>query len=938
VDAAFHADSQQEHALNPYPGLRAFEAEEDYLFFGREKEIDELLRRLRSTRFLAIVGTSGSGKSSLVRCGLISALYGGYMVNAGSSWRVTKFRPGEDPIGNLAAALSAPDVLGSDDELGGSGKFLLESTLRRGPRGLIDAIRLARLPADENILILVDQFEELFRFRRNRRTQNPQDEASGFVKLLLEAARQEDLPIYIVLTMRSDFIGDCMEFSGLPEAVTAGQYLVPRLSRDELRSAITGPAAVGGGTIAPRLVVRLLNEIGDAHDQLPILQHALMRAWDYWERTRQGDEPIDFLHYESIGTLKSALSLHAEEAYREAGSQLTVERMFKALSDTFTDPRGIRRPASVQDLAAICDVPESEILETVEIFRSPERCFLMPPVSVTLESQSIVDLSHESLMRCWTRLAGWAKEERASAETYVHLSRAAAWFENGKAGLWRDPELELGLQWQRKNRPTAAWAERYDLAFDRAIQFLQKSEAERDRLLAEAERARKRKLREYQWAAAIMGLLLLGAGSLAYLARIENTRAEKNLRLAQTAVDEMLLSAGREQARVEADVPQMEEFRRELLSKATAFYNIFISEKPNSETMLNESAAAHFRLGDIDRLQQDAPGAVGEYKKAISNFEDLVRGNPANDQYRQSLANCFNWLGETLRTTGDVGPDTVHAYQNAIRLQQDLVRSSPENVQYRRELARTRYNRGILGYSLGHMSDSDADFREAVRLLTPLAEKQPVSPAAQELARVFNDLGNLVMHADKLPEARELYQHAIQIDEGLVKSDPSNREYKQELATFNNNLAILLMEQQRFDLADKSNRAALDYMDDLAMPAPSLRLEIASAQNVRCQTMESSGSQAADSECLAAFVLINKLAKVPSLRGRPEIQKLSRDLGYNFVELARVRLDAGSVAEAQSSLDSLSRLLPGIPEPDRGNLTTSSRELEQRIRGRQVQK
>src|SRR6185295_14728852 len=123
-----------------------------------------------------------------------------------------------------------------------------------------------------------------FRFRQSRQIANSRDEAVGFVKLLLEAAGQYDVPIYIVLTMRSDFIGDCMDYPGLPEAVNDGQYLVPRMTRDELRSAINGPVAVGGGEIAPRLVLRLLNDLGDDHDQLPILQHALMRTWDYWER------------------------------------------------------------------------------------------------------------------------------------------------------------------------------------------------------------------------------------------------------------------------------------------------------------------------------------------------------------------------------------------------------------------------------------------------------------------------------------------------------------------------------------------------------------------------------------------------------------------------------------------------------------------------------
>src|ERR1700694_210113 len=98
--------------FNPFPGLRPFEPEEDYLFFGREKQIDELLRRLHSSRFLSVLGTSGSGKSSLVRCGLIPALHGGFMVKAGSGWRVAVLRPGEDPLANLAASLDAPDVLG----------------------------------------------------------------------------------------------------------------------------------------------------------------------------------------------------------------------------------------------------------------------------------------------------------------------------------------------------------------------------------------------------------------------------------------------------------------------------------------------------------------------------------------------------------------------------------------------------------------------------------------------------------------------------------------------------------------------------------------------------------------------------------------------------------------------------------------------------------
>jgi hypothetical protein len=175
---------------NPFPGLRPYEPEEDHLFFGRETETDDLLRRLGSARFLPVIGTSGCGKSSLVRCGLIPALHSGYMVRAGSSWRVAVMRPGEDPIGHLAAALDQPSVLGrTEGEFASTNRVILDATLRRGSLGLIAAVREAHLPEHDNVLVLVDQFEELFRYRSSQ-IAGSRDDAVAFVKLLLEASRQ----------------------------------------------------------------------------------------------------------------------------------------------------------------------------------------------------------------------------------------------------------------------------------------------------------------------------------------------------------------------------------------------------------------------------------------------------------------------------------------------------------------------------------------------------------------------------------------------------------------------------------------------------------------------------------------------------------------------------------------------------------------------------
>ncbi len=465
---------------NPFPGLRPFEADEAHLFFGREGQADELLRRLRINRLLAVVGTSGSGKSSLVRAGLLPYLHSGFMVQAGSSWRVAIFRPGDDPIGNLAKALNHPKAFGTESE-DAIPAIIMETTLRRGALGLFEVAQQARMPSHDNLLVVVDQFEELFRFKQSAPSKDSGDEAAAFVKLLLEATRQKLVPIYIVITMRSDFLGDCSQFRDLPEALNDSQYLVPRMTRDQRRLAIEGPVAVGGAKMTPRLINRLLNDVGDNPDQLPILQHALMRTWDYWENDREDEEAIDLRHYEAVGTMAKALSQHADEIYQalpNSNCQKIAEKLFKCLTERTTDGRGIRRPTKLQEICAIAEAEEAEVIDIVEKFRAPGCSFLMPPVGTELHGDSVLDISHESLMRSWEQLKDWLEEENLAIQIYRRLADTSVLYQQGKAALWRDPELTIAQKWLEKNQPNAAWAKRYNSAFEQAMNFLKENETE----------------------------------------------------------------------------------------------------------------------------------------------------------------------------------------------------------------------------------------------------------------------------------------------------------------------------------------------------------------------------------------------------------------------------------------------------------------------------
>lgn len=532
--------------LNPFPGIRSFEADEDVLFFGRESQIKELIPRLYETRFLAITGSSGCGKSSLVRAGLLPSLFKGKHVQNIKEWDHQIFRPGNEPIFRLSEAIfniakseninTAPFTKISD----------IQSILSRGNSSLSELIDLLQASLNKNILLVIDQFEELFRFQQVAEKENLKSEADRFVQLLLEVTSKKECNCFIVITMRSDFLGDCTEFTGLPEAINKGHHLVVRMSKYEKELAITGPIEVCGGKISKRLVNQLLHDVGDDPDQLPVMQHALMRTWDYWILNRIGDEPIDLAHYEAIGTMAEAISQHAEKIYQDFPNprqKFLTEKLFKALTDLGSDNtgRGTRRPTPLKDILTLAEAKESEIISIIDIFRSPGVAFLMPSHHFQLDEESIIDISHESIMRKWGRLKDWVEDETKSAQLYLRLSKSAELYQDGKAALWINPELQLALNWLDTNKPNATWAKRYDHAFDRAMEFLNYSKSEFELEIAKKERQQQRELTRarrfaiFLGAASVISLIfLLVSLNLRFKAEASEKKALEKEKVAQS--------------------------------------------------------------------------------------------------------------------------------------------------------------------------------------------------------------------------------------------------------------------------------------------------------------------------------------------------------------------------------------------------------------------
>jgi Novel STAND NTPase 1 len=555
----------------PYPGLRSFTREETDLFFGREGCVDDMVDRLAATRFLAVLGASGSGKSSLVKTGLLDALEIGLLHQAGSRWLIADFRPGEQPLHNMAEGLikavaENPDATPDEEEV-----KLLRTFLARGPRSVVEWCE-ANLPEGTNLLLLVDQFEELFRYG----AYSEREEAEAFVATLLESAEAplERARIYVAITMRSEYLGAAALIDGLSEAINRGLYLTPRMGRDEVREAIVGPAAVCGFSIEPALVNRLLNDLTSfapwdeddtGHqlerlvrraDQLPLMQHVLNRLWSIAaERSAGGPIVLELADYEAVGGLRGALAAHGREILEELlpEHRALAPTIFRALTAGSSLAEAVRRPTEFGELVAIAGGDEIAVREIIEAFRGPGRNFLMPPRPTPLRSTTLIDISHESLIRQWDEFAAWLQLEITAADTWRRLVDSSERYQRGEANLLSGLALASNASWWDHELPTAAWAKRYGGDFEQTAKFLADSRhAEEANEEARAKEQRQKSRNRMVTAAVIVILCIVTpltafAGYSAWRANQERAAAEVER---QRALDAATAEAA---AREEAD-------------------------------------------------------------------------------------------------------------------------------------------------------------------------------------------------------------------------------------------------------------------------------------------------------------------------------------------------------------------------------------------------
>ena len=484
----------------PYQGLTPFQAEDSKWFFGREPLIASIVARLTSSSFVGVIGASGSGKSSLVRAGLLPALANGALPTS-ADWLTVPISPGRDPMTALANGLCriAPGVPERD----------MAARLRlQGLASTADELVTAE-PATTRVLLVIDQFEEIF-------TRAPVDEADTFMDALVAAAASPK--VLVVIAIRADFYGHCAANSGLATLLQDSQILVGPMSRAELHRAITGPARAVGLVIEPGLADSVVQDAGDEPGLLPLVSTALLETWE-----RRRGRSLTLAGYYEAGGVRGAIGRLADDMYEslDESGRLEVRRILLRLASPGTGGDDFRRRVPLTEIA------DSEIAHATIATLADRRL-------ITVDDQS-VEVAHEALFREWPQLRSWLAEHREGRRLRQQIAAAAAEWQSGgreQALLLRGSRMAAALDYAANVQA--------DLNMNE-VQFLDASRRTADAELISARRAT-RVLRSLLAGVVVILVLAAVAGILAKAQAVRADAAARRATAGRLASDSTLAS------------------------------------------------------------------------------------------------------------------------------------------------------------------------------------------------------------------------------------------------------------------------------------------------------------------------------------------------------------------------------------------------------------
>ncbi len=918
----------------PYRGLQPFREEDAGFFCGRLSFTEKLVAAVEAGSFVAVVGASGSGKSSVVRAGLIPALRhrSSQRKAQGHVWDMVAMRPLEQPLHSLATCLLPllePDM-DEVDRLIRAEK--LSASILAGDvklRAVVERV-LEKQPGTDRLLLVVDQWEELYTLCRD------DGAARAFVDQLLDASTGSRLSV--VITLRGDFFGHALGDRRLSDRLQNGMVTIGPMTRDELRAAIVEPAKKVKLRFEDGLDTRILSDLGEEPGNLPLLEFLLTELW----HRRRGSM---LLHeaYGAIGGVRRAIAEHADRAFGKLSAH-EQEAARWALMQLVAPGEGAldsRRRALLGSL----DATEREVVTKL----AQDRLLVTRRDEA---GQDIVEIGHEALIREWGRLRGWLNEDREFLRVLIRLDeQAALWYEE------RQPN-DLLLRARRR----LAEAEELLKARPRAVSpalrvFLDASlKAERERQEAEQNVERERlantlrMARRTRNAAVIVSVLFavasIAAGFALYkeseakraeaVAKQNALVAERNAQVALKSATDLVVKVGehvdtseitsrlaRDMLKAaEQTLAKLEEMRGApdftkaqilLLTSLSDVYTHLgatgeaLERARKGKALVDQLAdpidrqralfLTCFRIGDALADQGYLDNALVEYRIALDGANFVSARIPDGPVSRGHVSFMHNKVGDILRVQG-FQRAAMAEYEKSLAVMRDLAREKPGHPGQLRSLA-AALNR--VGDGLRAQGNHDAaldPYLEALAIYRGLAERNRVNASLlSNYATSISNIGNVYRLLGDFDRAMQEFQESLRIRREMAQRDLSNATWQNLLSFVYIRIGETLSDKADFDGALAEYRKALNIRQKLADSDPKNALR----QSNLASTLSKIGDvqvgkhdpATALAEYRKAFGILDKLAQTTDGKFKPE-----RDLFATRIRLGGALLAGGKPADA----------------------------------------
>jgi tetratricopeptide (TPR) repeat protein len=794
--------AETRNAICPYRGLRPFREEDEAFFCGREAFTSKLVDVVNKRNLIALVGASGSGKSSVVRAGLVPNL----RRRRDFIWEFITIRPQDRPLYNLAAGLIPllDPQLSEIDQLQETAK--LAGSLTDSPLELRDVVEkiLTKQPGTDRLLLVVDQWEELYTLC------NDEAARQRFIAHLIEATASGNC--FVIFTLRADFYSRVVDDRTLSDRLGDGVVNIGPMTRDELSRSITEPATKNGLRFEDGLVGRMLDDVGREPGNLPLLEFLLTELWE----KRQGLE-LELAAYEAIGGVRRAIAEQAEKTFERLNSDVEREAARSALLTLVVPGEGTadtRRRAPLDDLT------------TAE--RTVIAKFTADRLLVTTRDPSgrdVVEVGHEALIREWDRLHQWVDEDREFLRTLRRVEQDETSWQLGG----RDSSLLLpaGKRLAEAEKLLSSYPQRLGPRVGAYIAASITAERERQEALAKAEKEKQetlqRALVRTQGLAVVVVLLTVIVGISAYFARKAQDLAEQqavitinfskgiiekageNLdsgAVSTTAIKELLGIAETALAELRK-IEATQDLKEQQIGFLLTVSDVYVALGDN-ETALDKSSLANrlladaplnreasqrllwgsdFRIGDALIEKDDKANARENYQRGLDIAERFAALNPAASEWQDHLLFLHDKLGEAMKMDGDPKGAIAH-YEKSLAIEDQLIKQYPDKVFFKHRMSATRNRIGDAIADQGDLKKALEQYRIAMNLSTEVAQREPDDLGHRvTLAVRYARIGTTLAKLGDRTNALEALNEARDIRKQLVKNDQSNTLYQTHLAS-----------------------------------------------------------------------------------------------------------------------------------------------------------